>query len=151
MGSYSGGNIYADSCTFTTQNFILGDNSTDTILNSLIQDDGNNIGLTFFIGQNASLVSDSVKIEPFESLDFCTSGSVVNGNITSRAIPGNVSFYQEDPAHPLPNILNGSLVTNEAEHYGISGDLKISGNFVCNGIVDAFNDGQVSDTKRSVC
>jgi hypothetical protein len=148
MGSSSGGNIYVDSCTFNTQIFILGDNSTDTILHCVIQDDLNNIGLTFLIGRNARFVSDSVQIEPVESLAFTTSGSVLNGNIRSHFIPGNISFLQEDITHPLPNILNGNLVTNEAEYYSISGDLKISGDFICTGPVDAFNDGQNSDSAQ---
>ncbi len=146
MGSTSGGNIFIDSCIFNAQVFTLGDNSIDTILHCLIQDDITNLGLTFLIGRNAEVVSDSVQIEPTENLSFTTSGSVINGNIISHYIPGNMFFQQEDTAHPLPNILNGSLVTGEAEYYSFMGDLKISGDFICNGSVDAFNDGQSSDT-----
>lgn len=140
IGSYSGGNIYADSCTFETNAFILGDNSTDTILNSTITNNINNLGFTFFIGRNANFVSENVSVEPFESFSFTTSGSVLNGNLTS--ILGHSgccsNFLQEDPANPLPNIINGDVHVGEVKTIGISGDLKISGNLT--GYSDDFYD-----------
>jgi hypothetical protein len=53
MSVSSGGEIYADSCTFNTTNFSLGDNSTDTVLNTSVQNVGDSY-LTFFIGRNAN-------------------------------------------------------------------------------------------------
>jgi hypothetical protein len=51
--------------------------------------------------------------------------------------PGSgADFLQEDPANPLPNIINGSVGFGEMNSIGISGDLKISGNF--GGFTDDF-------------
>jgi hypothetical protein len=57
-------------------------------------------------------------------LNFISSGSVFNGNI----ITWYANFQQEDPAHPLPNIINGDIQLAEEPGAGISGDVKISGN-----------------------
>jgi hypothetical protein len=129
IGSRSGGEIYADSCTFETEYFILGDNSTDTILNSTITNNINNLGFDFFIGRNANFVSEKVNVEPFEGFNFTSSGSVLNGNVTTiLGYAGNPNFLQEDPANPLPNIINGNVFVGEVNSIGIVGDLKISGN-----------------------
>ncbi len=129
--SSTGGEMYASNCTFSTNNFILGDNSTDTILNSTITNDINNLGFNFFIGRNANFVSANVSLEPFEGFNFTSSGSVLNGNVTTitgYAGGGGPNFLQEDPANPLPNIINGNVSVGEVSTIGISGDLKISGN-----------------------
>lgn len=130
IGGYSGGNLYADSCTFETTAFILGDNSTDTLLNSTIKNDGNNVSFNFFIGRNANFVSANVSVEPVEGFNFTSSGSVLNGHVTtSSGYGGGGSYFlQEDPLHPLPNIINGDVRVAEVDAIGISGDLKISGN-----------------------
>lgn len=127
----TGGQMYASNCTFSTNNFILGDNSTDTILNSTITNDINNLGFNFFIGRNTNFVSTNVSLEPFEGFNFTSSGSVLNGNVTTitgYAGGGGPNFLQEDPANPLPNIINGNVSVGEVNTIGISGDLKISGN-----------------------
>lgn len=138
IGSYSGGNIFADSCTFETTSFILGDNSTDTLLNSTITNDFNNVYFSFFIGRNANFVSENVSIEPVEGFNFTSSGSVLNGHVTTTSgyAGGGSNFLQEDPSNPLPNIINGDVRVAEVNTIGISGDLKISGNL--SGFSDEF-------------
>jgi hypothetical protein len=130
IGSYSGGNIYADSCIFETNSFILGANSTDTLLNSTITNNLNNVGFTFFIGRNANFVSEKVSVEPVQGFNFTSSGSVLNGHVTTKYwyAGGGSNFLQEDPSNPLPNIINGDVRVGEVNTIGISGDLKISGN-----------------------
>ncbi len=131
MGSNIGGEIYADSCTFNTAYFTLGDNSTDTILNCTITSLGNAY-LTFHIGRNANFVSSAVNVNASLVLDFYTSGSVLNGNVSVGGPGGPSNFTQEDPANPLPNIINGSVSIGEEANSGISGDLKISGDLNLN-------------------
>ena len=130
IGGYFGGNIYADSCTFETNHFILGDNSTDTLLNSTVTNNGNNNYLKFFIGRNSNFVSNNVKVISYSQLQFTTSGQELNGDVGSMGQGGGgFDFLQEDPANPLPNIINGDVYTGEINSLGISGDVKISGNF----------------------
>jgi hypothetical protein len=123
------GELYAENCVFNTTNFIVGDNSSATILNSTIQNDGNNPSMTFHIGKNANFVSSNVNVSSAIVMDFYTSGSVLNGNVTTLMPESSLNFLQEDPANPLPNIINGSVAVNEESTMGISGDVKISGNF----------------------
>jgi hypothetical protein len=122
----TGGNVSIDSSTFNAGSFILGDNSVDTFLNSSIIPNGiNDGGLTFFIGKNASFVSDNDTIfVHYGTLNFTTSGSVFNGQVQGWYF----NFLQEDPNHPLPNIINGDVIITEDPAAGISGEVKISGN-----------------------
>ncbi len=124
------GDIFIDSCTIETNEFTIADNSKATLLNSTVTNNGNNNYLKFFIGRNSNFVSDKDTVFTFSGLDFTTSGAQLNGNVGGLgAGPGNFNFLQEDPAHPLPNIINGNLTTAElSTGIGISGDLKISGN-----------------------
>ncbi|MGH2563809.1 MAG: hypothetical protein ACRDE5_04820, partial [Ginsengibacter sp.] len=125
----SGDEIYADSCTFNTTSFSLGDNSTATLLNSTIINNGTNVYMKFFIVKNSNFVSAKDTVRSYGPLDFTTSGSQLNGNVSACAIAAELNFLQEDPANPLPNIINGNLSAGELNTtMGISGDLKISGN-----------------------
>jgi len=123
----STGGLYAQNSTFSASSFVLGDNTVDTFLNSSIIADDSNYNLDFFIGRNAHFISEnaSIKLENGPALlNFTSSGSVFNGSITSWYM----NFQQEDPASPLPNIINGDVVMIEEPGAGISGDLSISGN-----------------------
>jgi hypothetical protein len=121
----STGGLYANNSTFSTSSFILGDNTIDTFLNSSIALKGSDINLDFFIGKNAHFVSKNDTIQLNNgTLNFISSGSVFNGNITSWYM----NFQQEDPSNPLPNIINGDLLLTDEPGAGISGDVKISGN-----------------------
>lgn len=122
----TGTGIYAERSTFATIGFILGDNSVDTFLNSSIGQANNIIGLNFLIGKNSSFISDSdtIKLGIPCGFDFKTSGSVFRGDIEGWYI----NFGQEDPANPLPNIIDGNVLMSEEPGSGISGDVKISGN-----------------------
>ena len=138
---FGGGSLYAENSTINTDGFTLGDNSTDTILNSTIEDVGLCGCLSFLIGRNANFVSANVTVTSNSNLDFCTSGSMLNGNVSSHSYGGgNFSFLQEDPANPLPNIINGNLVVSENEALGFNGDVKISGDFIFY-VIDEFHDG----------
>jgi len=123
----SGTSLYADSSTFSATIFTLGDHSADTILNSTINPDQNNYDLYFLIGRNSNFISANANIlvTRYSTLNFTTSGSVFNGNVSSNYF----NFLQEDPANPLPNIINGDVFMLENPSSGISGDVKISGNF----------------------
>lgn len=139
FGSQStGGNIFVENCTFKLHSFLLGDNSSATILNSTIQDDLNNQGITFHVGKNANFVSSSVSIKSYCCIDFFTSGSVLNGNIGLLNSIGNLNFNQEDPLNPLPNIINGSIDLSGGIGIGIDGDVTISGNIINQGSVYPF-------------
>jgi hypothetical protein len=120
--SFGGGSLYAENSTINTDNFTLGDNSTDTILNSTVEDVGLCGCLSFLIGRNANFVSGNVTVTSLSTLSFCTSGSMLSGNVSSNSF----NFLQEDPANPLPNIINGNLVVYENEALGFNGDVKIS-------------------------
>jgi hypothetical protein len=121
----STGGLYANNSTFSTSSFILGDNTIDTFLNSSIALKGSNVDLDFLIGKNAHFVSKNDTIQLNNgTLNFISSGSVFNGNITSWYM----NFQQEDPSNPLPNIINGDILLVEEPGAGISGDVKISGN-----------------------
>jgi hypothetical protein len=136
IGGYSGGNVYADSCTFETNSFILGDNSTDTLLNSTVTNNGNNVYLKFLIGRNSNFVSANVKVLSYSMLVFTTSGSELNGDIGTLGWgSGGFDIVQEDPTNPLTNIINGNITAAEMETLTIDGDLKISGNL--SGFADA--------------
>ena len=126
----AGANIFIDSSNIETYYFAIGDNSTATLTNSTITNNLNNNYLTFFIGKNANFVSANDTVFSHSSLKFTTSGSQLNGNVSSEGDGGGgMDFVQEDPANPLPNIINGNLSTAElSSSMGISGDLKISGN-----------------------
>lgn len=135
LGGYNfvggaGANVFIDSSNIETYNFIVGDSSTATLTNSTVTNNINNNYLKFFIGKNSNLVSANDTVFTFSQLYFTTSGSQLNGNVGGLGTgPGIFEFLQEDPANPLPNIINGNLATAElTAGMGISGDLKISGN-----------------------
>lgn len=131
LTSRSGGNFYAKDCLINSPDVHLGDNSVDTFLNSKIYVDGNAfVELGFFIGRNSHFVSSGVSIESFEQIYFTTSGSVLNGNVKCDYADGYFVFDQEDPLHPLPNIINGNLEVSENNEFPIKGNVKISGNFI---------------------
>ncbi len=129
IGNESGGNFYADSCIFETYTFKLGSNSNATLLNSTVRNYLDNGVFTFFIGRNANFVSDNVRLEPAQGFNFTSSGSVLNGHLTTTSgyAGGSSNFLQQDPANPLPNIINGNVRVGEVNNIGICGDLKISG------------------------
>ncbi len=124
----SKGGLYAQNSSFNLSSFVLTGNTIDTFLNSSIEPNGNNVGVNFLIGRNASFVSQNASIFSVltGAVNFTTSGAVFNGNITGWYI----NFLQEDPANPLPNIINGDVILNESQGSGISGEVKISGNLV---------------------
>ncbi|MGN6247965.1 MAG: T9SS type A sorting domain-containing protein, partial [Ginsengibacter sp.] len=129
FSGHGSANVFIDSSHIETNNFIIGDSSTATLTNSMITNNGNNVYLTFFIGKNSNFVSARDTIFTYSDLSFTTSGSQFNGDVKGDGQgPGMFEFLQEDTAHPLPNIINGSLSTNElATGISLSGDLKISG------------------------
>ncbi len=128
IGGNSAVDIYADSCVFETVHFFLGDNSVATILNSKITNNINNTSLRFSIGHNTNFISAKDTIDYFSTLEFTSSGSAFNGDVNSK-IPGAANFLQKYPTNPQPNIINGNCNVGEVGSLGISGDLKISGNF----------------------
>jgi hypothetical protein len=133
FGSKLGGELYAENCTFNTTSFVLGDNSSAIVLNCPIQNDPNNSYMNFHIGRNANFVSNNVNVSSFNFMDFYTSGSVLNGNVSVEHDNGYAfNFTQEDTLNPLPNIINGNLVLGGTSTMGITGEVKISGNFVNN-------------------
>jgi hypothetical protein len=124
---YAKGSLSSDSSDFYVTNFILGDNSVDTFLNSSIRQLEVGDDLKFLIGKNAQFISENNTIvHGYGSLDFTTSGSVFKGNVTGWYF----NFRQEDPANPLPNIIDGDVIMLENVSAGISGDVKVSGNFI---------------------
>jgi hypothetical protein len=132
---FGGGTLYANNCTFNASTFTLGDNSSDSILNSIIQNDEDDVSMVFHIGRNANFVSSNLNITCEAILDFYTSGSVLNGNVSILFDDTNdLNFTQEDPKNPLPNIINGDLVMGGSSMTGISGDVKISGNLINNAV-----------------
>jgi hypothetical protein len=126
-GSFAkGGGLYSENSVFSASGFILGDNSINTFLNSSIRPVANNYDLKFLIGRNASFVSENDTIHvQFGTLDFTTSGSIFKGTVSGWYF----NFRQEDPDNPLPNIIDGDVVMLEDPGAGISGDVKVSGNF----------------------
>ena len=83
-GNFAGGagaNIFIDSSNIETNDFTIGDNSTATLTNSTVTNNGNNNSLTFFIGKNSNFVSANDTVISFSYLDFTTSGSQLNGNV----------------------------------------------------------------------
>ena len=126
---YSAGNIFIDSCTIETNSFMLGDNSTATLLNSTVTNNGTNVYLKFLIGRNSNFISANVKVLSYSILEFTTSGSELNGDIgTLEGGGGGFDIVQEDPANLLPNIINGNITAPGIETLTVEGDLKISGN-----------------------
>jgi hypothetical protein len=137
---FGGGSLYAENSTINTDGFRLGDNSTDTILNSTIQDIGLCGCLSFLIGRNANFVSGNVTVTSNFTLGFGTSGSTFNGNVSTVYPSSGFTFLQEDPNNPLPTIINGNLAIPENESVGFNGDVKISGDFIFR-TIDEFHDG----------
>ncbi len=118
-----GGELYTDNCGFRTVNFQMLGSSTATILNSSIESLDH---LNFLIGRDVHFVSENFNISTNFGLTLCTSGSVLNGNVRTFYW-GDVKFVQEDPAKPLPNIVNGNVTFGETNGLDIAGGLKISG------------------------
>jgi hypothetical protein len=131
FGGEANANIFIDSSNIETNYFTIGDSSTATLTNSTVTNNGNNSYLKFFIGKNSNFISANDTVLTDIVLDFTTSGSQLNGNVgVSTSTPGEFNFVQEDPANPLPNIINGNFYVGEiSSAIGISGDLRISGNF----------------------
>ncbi len=140
VSSYMGGyffegeqnaNIFIDNSTIETNYFKIGANSSATLQNSTITNNSNNNHLEFSIGKNTNFVSSNNTLISHSKLRFTTSGSQFNGNVIGLGHgPGDIDFLQADPANPLPNIINGNFSASElTTGLGISGDLKISGNF----------------------
>jgi hypothetical protein len=127
----NGGELFAENCVFTTTSFHMGDNSTTTLLNTNIENDGNNQTMSFSIGHNSNFVSANANIKSYAGLAFCTSGATLNGNVTIlREGPSGFNFTQKYPANLKPNILNGNFILQGGMGtISITGDLKISGNF----------------------
>ena len=123
----TGGGLYSERSNFSASSFILADNSIDTFVNSAIRPMFNNHYLDFLIGKNSSFVSesDTIDLSIPGQINFKSSGSVFHGNVKGW----NINFGQEDPANPLPNIIDGNVLMYENPGSGISGDIKISGNF----------------------
>ncbi|MEO8855252.1 MAG: T9SS type A sorting domain-containing protein [Ginsengibacter sp.] len=125
--------LYASNSTFDTYSFSFGDNSADTVINCKIGD-VNGIGiynLNLFFGKSSTLVSDGNNIfSPFGT-NIYTSGLSFKTNIKPGAIAYYVdlSFMQEDTAHPLPNIIDGniSLAGEVRNGLAIQSELWISG------------------------
>lgn len=137
FGSQSnGGELYADNCVFTTTNFYMGDHSTLTLLNSNFVNDNNNVSMSFRIGHNAIVNTANVNVTPLYCHEFYTSGAILNGNLTILRETTNGSIFgQKYPSNPRPNIINGNCTFKGGiGSLGIKGDLKISGNFINNGV-----------------
>ncbi|MEO7044795.1 MAG: T9SS type A sorting domain-containing protein [Ferruginibacter sp.] len=137
---FGGGSLFAQNSTINTDGFTLGDNSTDTILNSTIQDVGLCGCLSFLIGRNANFVSSDVIVRSNSSLGLGTSGSTLNGNVSILHAGSGFAFLQEDSDNPLPTIINGNLLIPEIEALGFNGDVKISGDFIFKVIDEILND-----------
>lgn len=125
----TGGDVYAENCSFMTPRFVLGENAKASILNCTITTGNNFISLTFGIGRGAAFTSSNVELIAFNDLTFYTSGSILNGNIRTQVPQGGLRLSQADPEHPLPNIINGNL-----KIFGTSldlrGGLKLSGDLI---------------------
>lgn len=130
FSSAAGGELYAENCSFNVNGFRLGANSKATILESTFTDVGPSLAyLAFGIGPHSDFTSSGIEIKAFSNLYLYTSGSVLNGNISTMDYQGGLHLQQEDPAHPLPNIINGSLRIF-GQGVNLSGDLKLSGNLI---------------------
>ncbi len=135
MGGYNfsgdvGADVYIENSTIETTKFYVADNSTLTLLNTSIINNTNVNYLKFFIGKNTNFTSANNTVSTYNKLEFTTSGTQFNGNVAQLQNNGLIDFLQEDPANPLPNIINGNFSASELTNsLGISGDLKISGNF----------------------
>lgn len=138
-GHGNGGKFYADNCSFMTPTFRMAENSTDTLLDCNIIIGANFVEINFAIELNAHVFSSNVNITSFSALYFTTSGTQLNGNVTIENGGGFV-LTQEDPAHPLPSIINGNLMLAEGIGVNIQGGLKISGNFISSGIPASIGD-----------
>jgi hypothetical protein len=140
FGGKEGANIFIDSSHIETNEFTIGDNSTATLINSMVTDNGNNNWLKFLIGKNSNFVSANDTIFTYSYLGLTTSGLQFNGDVKDAGQgPGVVEFLQEDPAHPLPNIINGSISTAE-----LTGGIRITGNLKISGDLSGFADDVVN-------
>ena len=140
-GHGNGGEFYAENCSFMDPSFRMAENSTDTLLNCNISIGANFVAVSFSIGLNAHFVSSNVNIIS-AVLYFNTSGAQLNGNVTTSYQYGDAGFSltQEDPAHPLPSIINGNLSIDGDNGINIQGGLKISGNLIFNTIPAGIGD-----------
>ena len=71
-----------------------------------------------------------LNLDAFIELHLTTSGSILNGNVKTDSPGTGILFEQEDPLHPLANIINGDIDLAENNAIPIKGQLKISGNIV---------------------
>jgi len=142
-GNGNGGEFYADNCSFMTPGFRMAENSTDTVLNCNIFIGANFVSMNFSVGLNAHFISSNVNITS-AVLNFTTSGAQLNGNVTTSFQYGDPGIIiGQDPAHPLPNIINGNLTIAGDDGVNIQGELKVSGDLfytnVPRGIPDTTN------------
>ncbi|MBB1285303.1 T9SS type A sorting domain-containing protein [Flavisolibacter sp. BT320] len=125
-----GGELYAENSSFNVNSFRLGASSKTTLLDCSITDHGSSSGYLFFgIGPDSDFTSREVEIKAFSMLEFYTSGSIFNGNISTTDVQGGLRLKQADPARPLPNIINGNLKIF-GQGIDLSGGLKISGDLI---------------------
>ncbi|HEV7329941.1 MAG TPA: T9SS type A sorting domain-containing protein [Flavisolibacter sp.] len=143
VSSYpTGGEIYAEGCSFMTPSFVLGNSSKATILDCKISDGNNFVTLGFGIGRDSDFTSHNVEITAHSILSLYTSGSTLNGNITTRDAQGGLKLMQAEPEHPLPNIINGNLRIF-GQGIDLSGGLKLSGD-----LINYAHELDMSDTSR---
>lgn len=130
-GSKTGGEFYAENSTFNSFGLRMGADSKVTLLKCTFTDLNPAVNtLKFIIGPNSHFISDSVQLHPTFSLDLSLSGAVFNGNIKQiYPASGGLRLIQSDTTNPLPTIINGNVEVF-AQNLDLSGDLKVSGNFI---------------------
>lgn len=134
FGAGDEGRFYAKDCAFNCTSVSFGHYSVDSLTNCSFQNDGNNPIMSFLIGRDARFFSSNIDIVSHMQLYLTTSGSTLNGNLTTytQGSDLSISLDQEDPLHPLPNIINGNIEMGENDRFPIRGDLKLSGNLTSN-------------------
>ena len=134
----NGGELITENCNFLVNNYILGENSVGSLINSTIANDINYGTMNFHIGKNSVFNSANGNITSFITLNFYTSGATLRGNVTlllesNGGGPGSggglFKFGQADPSNPLPNIIDGNLTFSQGS-VAIRGDVKISGDLI---------------------
>lgn len=131
QGSQTGGEFYAENCTFNSFGLWMGASSKVTLLKSTFTDLTPAVStLTFSVGPNSNFISSDVQLVPAFSLALSLSGAVFNGNIKQIwSVPGGLQIIQQDTTNPLPTIVNGNVEVF-AQGLNLSGGLKISGDFI---------------------
>lgn len=130
-GSDTGGEFYAENSNFNCFGLRMGASSKVTVLGCTFTDLTPAVSdLGFSIGPNSNFVSNDVQLNPTFNLDLSLAGAVFNGNIKQTYfVPGGLHIIQSDPANPVPTIINGNVEVF-AQDLNLSGDLKISGDFI---------------------